>query len=57
LFTAAVNEHLIERDGFGGIVHVVHYCAAHVLGDALISIHAKATANATKPTINICHNG
>ena len=52
----AMNEYVVERDGFVGVVQVVHP-AGLVLADAVLTIHLKVIANASKPRITICHRG
>ena len=65
----AMNEYVVERDGFDGVVHVVHRpdradtlvlirCdPAHILAGAFLTFHTKVIANANIPTIHDCHNG
>ena len=51
-----MNEYVVERDGFGGLVQVVHP-AGPFLADAVLTIHLKVRANASKLRITICHKG
>ena len=51
-----LNEYLLEQHGFDAVVQVVHL-AGVVLADALLTIHLKVIANASKPRITIGQKG
>ena len=51
-----MNKEVVEQDGVDVVVQIVHP-AGLVLADALLTIHLKVIANASKPRVTICHNG